>query len=168
MRDAELSGGLVSCLAELSRERLLRRLDIGRLTEGESGRLIERLVGGRVAASVVAAIYQRAQGNPFFTEELARHASASGGEELSIPESVRLTVAAHVRRLSPDAARVLGVAAVFTRPFEFRALQLLAELPEDTVLDALDEALAAGLLTVARAEAESYEFGHDLHRQSLY
>jgi DNA-binding CsgD family transcriptional regulator len=168
MRDAEPSDALVSCLADLTRERLSRPLDIGRLTEDESVALIEHLVGGRVAASVVAAIYEQAQGNPFFTEELARHASASGGEELSIPDSVRLAVAAHVRRLSQDAARVVGVAAVFTRPFEFRALQLVAELPEDTVLDALDEALAAGLLIVARAEAESYEFGHDLVRQSLY
>jgi DNA-binding CsgD family transcriptional regulator len=168
MRDEELADALVGCLAELTRERLLQRLDIGRLSEDESSRLVERLVGGSAAPPLAAAIYEQAQGNPFFTEELARHASASGGEELSIPDSVRLAVAAHVRRLSQDAARVLGVAAVFTRPFEFRALQALAELPEDTVLDALDEALAAGLLAVARAEAESYEFGHHLVRQSLY
>jgi DNA-binding CsgD family transcriptional regulator len=168
MRDEELSDALVGCLAELTRERLLRRLDVGRLSEDESFRLVERLIGGPVAPPLAAVIYEQAQGNPFFTEELARHASASGGEALSIPDSVRLAVAAHVRRLSQDAARVLGVAAVFTRPFEFRALQALAELPEDTVLDALDEALAAGLLAVARAEAESYEFGHDLVRQALY
>jgi DNA-binding CsgD family transcriptional regulator len=168
MRNEELSDALVSCLAELARERLLERLDIGRLSEDESLRLVERLVGAPVSPPVAAAIYEQAQGNPFFTEELARHAAASDREEASIPDTVRLAVAAHVRRLSQDAARVLGVAAVFTRPFEFRTLQALAELPEETVLDALDEALAAGLLRVARAEAESYEFGHDLVRQSLY
>lgn len=168
MRNEELSDALVSSLAELARERLLERLDIARLSEDESGRLVERLVGAPVAPPVAAAIYEQAQGNPFFTEELARHAAASGREDVSIPDSVRVAVAAHVRRLSQDAARLLGVAAVFTRPFEFRALQTLAELPEETVLDAIDEALAAGLLRVARAEAESYEFGHDLVRQSLY
>jgi DNA-binding CsgD family transcriptional regulator len=62
----------------------------------------------------------------------------------------------------------LGVASVFTRPFAFSAVEALAELSEETLLDALDESLAARLLRVARAGMEAYEFGHDLVRQALY
>ena len=51
---------------------------------------------------------------------------------MTIPHSIRLAVNARTRRLSPEAARTLSVASVFTRPLPFRALHALAELP-DTV-----------------------------------
>jgi len=168
MRDGERSEPLVRCLSELTRERLVQRLDIPRLSADESVLLLEHLAGEPVPELLAAAIYAQAQGNAFFTEELARTAYAYEQSEVPIPESIRLAVIARVRRLSPEAARVLGVASVFTRPFAFGAVHALAELSEETVLDALDEALAARLLTIAGAEAEAYAFGHDLVRQSLY
>jgi len=168
MRDEGRSEALVHCLAELTRERLIRRLDVVRLSEDESAQLIEHLVDEAVPELLAAAIYARARGNAFFTEELALDAHAYEQGAVAIPETIRLAISARVRRLSHGAARVLGVASVFTRPLPFPALQALAELPEDTVLDALDEALAARLLSVGRPGSESYEFAHDLVRQSLY
>ena len=168
LRDEEGSKALADCLAELTRERRALRLEIARLDAEESGLLLQRLLGEPVPASLASAIFEQTQGNAFFIEELAQHARGSPSGEWAVPDTIRLAVGAHVRRLSPEAARLLGVASVFTRPFAFGALQALAELPEDTVLDALDEALAARLLRIARSEAESYEFGHDLVRQSIY
>jgi DNA-binding CsgD family transcriptional regulator len=168
MRKGDRSEPLVRCLSELTRERLVRWLEIPRLSEDESVLLLEHLVGESVPESLAAAIYAKAQGNAFFTEELARTAHAYEQGAVAIPESIRIAVGARVRRLSPEAARVLGVASVFTRPFAFGAVQALAMLSEETVLDALDEALVGGLLRVARAGREAYEFGHDLVRQSLY
>lgn len=166
MREEEPSGLLVHCLSALTRERLVRRLVVGRLSEGETAALLEHVVGEPVPESLAAAIFEQAHGNAFFTEELARHAREHGA--WAVTDTVRLAVGARVRRLSPTAARILGIASVFTRPFAFRALQALAELPEEALLDALDEALAARLLSVARAGSESYEFGHALVRQALY
>jgi DNA-binding CsgD family transcriptional regulator len=166
MRDEWRSEILAHCLAELSRGRLLRRLGVSPLGEGDSALLLGQIMGGPVPESVAAAVYAQAQGNAFFTEELARHVHDQGA--VTIPDSVRLAVGARVRRLSSEAARVLGVASVFTRPFRFRAVQALADLSEEAVLDALDEALAARLLAVASARAESYEFSHALVRQALY
>jgi DNA-binding CsgD family transcriptional regulator len=168
MREGQRSDAVVHCLSALTRERLVRRLEIPRLDEDESVLLVEQLIRGPVPESLAAAIYAQAQGNAFFTEELARNAHAYEDGAVTTPDSVRLAVNARIRRLSPETARLLGVASVFTRPFAFRAVQALAELPEETILDALDEALAARLLTVAGAEAESYQFSHDLVRQSLY
>jgi DNA-binding CsgD family transcriptional regulator len=165
LRD-ERSDALARCFAELTRERLLSRFEIAPLNAQESSQLVAELVGTPVADTLAAHIYAHAQGNAFFTEELARQ--VSGGGTVTVPENVRLAVGARVSRLSADAARLLGLASVFTRPFSFRALQALAELPEETLLDSLDEALAAQLLAVARAETESYEFRHALVRQSLY
>jgi DNA-binding CsgD family transcriptional regulator len=168
MRDEAPSEALVRCLSELTRERLVQRLEIAPLSVEESVLLLEHLVGEPVSESLAATIIAQAQGNAFFTEELARHAHVYEQGASTIPDSVLLAVGARVRRLSPEAARILGVASVFTRPFSFDVLQTLAELPEETVLDALDETLAARLLTVAQAAAESYEFAHALIRQSLY
>jgi DNA-binding NarL/FixJ family response regulator len=168
LRDETSSEALADCLAELTRERRALRLEVARLNAEESGLLLQRLLDEPVPASLAGAIFEQTQGNAFFIEELARHARASPTGEWAVPDTIRLAVGAHVRRLSPEAARLLGVASVFTRPFAFGALQALSELPEETVLDALDEALAARLLRIARSEAESYEFGHDLVRQSIY
>jgi DNA-binding CsgD family transcriptional regulator len=168
MRDEGLSEALVQCLAELTRERLMHRFELARLSEDESAQLIEHVVGASIPESLAAAIYTHAHGNAFFTEELARGAHGYEGGAVRIPDSIRLAVRARVRRLSAEAARVLGVASVFTRPLPFGVLPALAELPESTVLDVLDEALAARLLSVARTGSESYEFTHDLVRQSLY
>jgi DNA-binding CsgD family transcriptional regulator len=168
MREDERSEPLVACVTALTRERVLDRLVVRRFGAGESAQLLQRLLGDSIPESLADTIFEQARGNAFFTEELARHAAASADGQAAIPQTIRLAVEARLRRLSPEAARLLSVAAVFTRPFPFGALQALAELDEETVLDALDEALAARLLTVSRAEAESYEFGHDLVRQSLY
>jgi DNA-binding CsgD family transcriptional regulator len=167
MRDNERSEPLVGCVTALTRERLVERMQIARFGRDESALLLERLLEEPVPERLADAIFEQAKGNAFYTEELASHADASADGPLAIPETIRLAVDAHVRRLSPEAARVVGVASAFTRPFPFRALQMLADLPEEAVLDALDEALSARLLAVSRADAESYEFRHDLVRESL-
>jgi DNA-binding CsgD family transcriptional regulator len=164
VRDGELADPVMRCIAELTRERLVQRIDVQPLTAAESAALLELF---DVDTSVAAAIYERALGNPFFTEELARDVRERGTQTLAIPESVRMTVRSRVGRLSAEGSRLLGLASVFTRPFSFAALQALAERPEETLLDAVDEALAAGLLRVARPEDESYDFPHALVRESL-
>ena len=168
LRDEDRSAALVDCLAELTRGRLVERVGVDGLSADESALLVDRLVGEPIPRSLVAAIFQQAQGNAFFTEELARHAQVSESGAWTVPDTIRLAVGARIRRLSPEAARVLSVASVFTRPFTFRALEALAELPEETVLDALDDALEARLVSVAHPSRESYEFGHALVRQALY
>jgi DNA-binding CsgD family transcriptional regulator len=164
VREGELADPVMRCIAELTRERLLHRLDVQPLSAEESAALLDLF---DLDPSLAGAIYERAHGNPFFTEELARDVRERGTQASLTPESVRMTVRSRVGRLSHDAGRVLGLASVFTRPFSFDALQALAERPEETLLDAVDESLAAGLLRVARAEDESYEFAHALVREAL-
>jgi DNA-binding CsgD family transcriptional regulator len=165
MRDVELGPVLERSIADLTREGFLERLDVKPLTESESATLLARLGAEPALAD---RIYDQARGNPFFSEELARHAREHGAGPWTLPAGVRLAVRSRVHRLSSEAGRLLSVASVFTHPFSFAALRALAELPETTMLDALDEALAAGLLVVDRVEHETYEFAHALVRQALY
>ena len=77
---------LVHVLATMTRRGGTRRLWMHGLTEQETAELLERAAAGSVPATTVATIYRRAEGNPFYTAELAQlitegdgTASRSGG-----------------------------------------------------------------------------------------
>ena len=67
-------------------------------------------------------------------------------------------------RLSEATSRVLGLAAVIGRQFDVALLAKIAEASEDAVLDALDEATAAALVSEVRGSAEQFTFRHALIR----
>jgi DNA-binding CsgD family transcriptional regulator len=163
VRDEDLEPAVASCLAELTRTRLGHRIDVSPLDQDSSAALLDRFGLSALAPEIFA----RAQGNPFFTEELARHVERRDAD-WAIPATVRLAVRSRVARLSTETARAVALAAVFTHPFSFAALAELTELDEETLLDALDEALGSGLLRVAAADREAYEFSHALVREALY
>jgi DNA-binding NarL/FixJ family response regulator len=108
-----------------------------------------------------------AGGNPFFAIELARSIhrgdDSPTGATLPVPRSLRDDV---VRRrsaeLSPAAAETLLVATAVARP---RTPVLQAALPQMPVDDALDEGVAAGLVTVSRGEVR---FTHPVFRSAIY
>ena len=54
-----------------------------------------------------------------------------GSDELDVPEGVRMVVAARLRRLGDDGARVLGSAAVLGRVFSFELLQSAGGTPRE-------------------------------------
>ncbi|MFL5758329.1 MAG: AAA family ATPase [Thermomicrobiales bacterium] len=125
-------------------------------------------------------IHAETNGNPFYIEELVRHLVeegklvrdgsgliAPGGlTELGIPDSVRQLVTRRLTHLSPDAERMLTHAAVFPDGFEFAVLPPLTGLPEDALLDAVDETLAARLIQPA-SDIERYDFVHAIVRHAL-
>src|SRR4051812_41173924 len=107
---------------------------------------------------------------PFFGGErggpLPRRAEAPGGGGGRPPETIRQAVALRLAGLSAEARRMLELAAVFTAGFGFGDLVALTDLDEDTLLDCLDEALAAEV--VRPVAAERYDFAHSLVRHTLY
>jgi predicted ATPase len=88
--------------------------------------------------------------------------------ELDIPEGVRQVVGQRVARLSRDTAELLRLASGFTGGFDFDVLRLLCGLPEDPLLDSLDEALHAGLIRVLVERLPRYQFAHAIVRHALY
>jgi predicted ATPase len=66
---------------------------------------------------------------------------------------VREVIGRRLGRLSEATSRVLGLAAVIGRQFDVALLATIAETSEDAVLDALEEATAAALVTEVRAAA---------------
>ncbi len=164
---------LASVLANLRREGLAERLLLGPLTMAESAELVEALAGAVPAASVLEVIERQAEGNPLFITELVSELASDGHDltrpdtaaaALAVPESVRELTERHLVRLSAAANRVLHMAAVLGDGFTLEELSAaLGEHPE-SVLAALEEALAAGML---HEDDTAYQFSHALVRQAV-
>src|SRR4029453_1736252 len=87
---------------------------------------------------------------------------------LGIPEGVKEAIGRRLSRLSADTNKVLGLAAVIGREFDLTLLSRIAELVEDAILDALDEAAAAAVVAEVVGETDRYAFTHALIRATLY
>lgn len=131
---------------------------------------------------LVAAFFDRTEGNPFFVEEVFRHLVEEGKmfdpqgkicsglqtEEWRVPRSVRLVIRRRLERMSKAARNVLATAAVIGRSFSLLLLEDLGEPHSDAVLDAIEEAERAHLVSVEPAGREAhYRFVHELVRQTL-
>src|SRR5207248_6296868 len=86
--------------------------------------------------------------------------------ELHIPRSVQDAVRQRTDQLSESARRVLTLAAVAGRRFDFGLLQQLTHDDEQQLLVLMKELMAAQL--VVEESAERFAFRHALTRQAIY
>ena len=89
-------------------------------------------------------------------------------QQFGLPEGVKDVIARRLARLDPQAMEWLRVAAVIGRDFDADLLERVVSLDEDGFLNALDEALAAGLVVESPRRPGLYSFSHALIRETLY
>jgi class 3 adenylate cyclase/tetratricopeptide (TPR) repeat protein len=184
-RDSELDAGrpLSRTFGELIRRRLAVHLPLRRLPEETVAQLLTGLAGQPVPPRLVEVIYAGTDGNPFFTEEVFKHLAEEGrlfdaghqfrtdvsASELAVPDTVRLVVKSRLGRLSDDATKVLGAAAVLGRVFSFEPLQQVEEISEDDLLDLLEAAERSGLISAVDDTDgdDRFLFAHELIRQTV-
>ncbi|MDQ3987153.1 MAG: AAA family ATPase [Actinomycetota bacterium] len=183
-RDVELDASrpLARAIDSLVRQRLGKRMGLPRLDLRGVETMLERLGGSPPPPSLVGAIYHETDGNAFFVEEVFQHLLEEGRlfdedgawrsdlpiEELVVPESVRLVIGRRLERLSPVARKALTVGAVAGKNFDFSVLQAAAEAEADALLDAMDEAESARIVTSQSSGPDvQFSFGHELIRQTL-
>ena len=179
-RDIELPPAhpLRSVLNDLQREQSIETLTVQPLTDEQIRALISPL-----PEPVAQRIQARAAGNPFFAEELARNVSdtpalaSNPSAALDLPTTLPDTISAvldlRLGRISSDCQRLLVRAAVLGGSFEFSALRALESgsnaSDEDTLLDLLEEALQAGMLSEEGSGTRiTYHFWHPLLVSHLY
>ena len=179
-RDIELPAThpLRSVMNDLQREQSIETLTVQPLTDVQIRALISPLPD-----PVAQRIQARAAGNPFFAEELARNISdtpafasnPSAALDLSatMPDTIAAVLDLRMGRISSDCQRLLVRAAVLGGSFEFSALRALESGPnasdEDTLLDLLEEALQAGMLSEEGSGTRiTYHFWHPLLVSHLY
>lgn len=162
-------------------------LELNPLSDQDSGRLLAGLLEIEPGDEVKRMVLEKAEGNPFFVEEVVRTliecgavVREEGGEgpgrwrvenkiqEITIPDNVQTLVMARIDRLGEAERYVLQVAAVIGRSFERPVLaEVLGEKePLDQRLQVLEE---AGILQVtARSPQVEYTFRHALTHETLY
>jgi DNA-binding SARP family transcriptional activator/tetratricopeptide (TPR) repeat protein len=165
---------LTEALGELVREPVTRTLELAGLPERDVARFIELTCGEAPSETLVLTICEDTEGNPFFVGEIVRLLEAEGrlgDADLSrptIPQSVRDVIARRLRHLSKECNRVLVLASVLGREFSLEALAHLAGASEDDLLDTLDQAMAAGVISDVPGSPSRLRFAHVLIRDTLY
>ncbi|NGN64024.1 AAA family ATPase [Streptomyces sp. A7024] len=150
-------------LAELDRMRVVTRLDLRRLTREE---VRAQLAGIRDLAepepALVARVFDRTDGNPFFVEELV----SSGGDRLS--ESLRDLLLVRIEELPDHAQRVVRMAGEGGDLVEYGLLAAVTAMPEDELLDALRAAVAGCVLVPdVSCGRDAYRWRHALLREAV-
>ena len=158
---------------ELRRRHALDEVSLAPLDETSTAALLERELGGKPSRPLVRTVHDRAQGLPFFVEELASALSkearlqkgAAGlelaeGSEVTVPETVRDAVLLRSGDLSAEGRAAAEAAAIAGERFE---LESLVELTSE---DGIGELLEAGL--IAECGEGRAAFRHALVREALY
>jgi DNA-binding SARP family transcriptional activator len=173
--DMPLTGPTAEALQRLGRGQYVERLPLSGLSDPEIAELAQGLSGRELAGELVRAIRVETAGNPFFVLEVVRELSDSDRTasvlslaQAEVPERVRDVVNLRMARLADATLRLLTVAAVIGSEFELAQLELISDLDGDDLATALDEAVAAALLTeTAEGDSESFSFSHALLRRTL-
>jgi tetratricopeptide (TPR) repeat protein len=128
------------------------------------------LRAGRLIDLVTEEIVAKADGNPFFLEQLALHAGEARGlrSDLMVPNTIHDVVMARIDRLPEETKQLLQIASVIGREFSFRLLR--AVWGERSPLEALLNELSHLEFVYERVETEGsvHVFRHALTQETAY
>ena len=167
-----------SLLNSLYREHLSETLNLSPLSKDATAKIVSQTLSGEAETSLIEAIHEIAEGNPFFTQEITRALLKSNQleeqngkwilkstTELHAPADLGELLRERVARLGSQVESALTCAAVAGREFDFETLRFMIALADGDLLDALDSSLTAHFL---EETATGYRFRHALIRQTLY
>ncbi|MGO8960935.1 MAG: helix-turn-helix transcriptional regulator [Streptosporangiaceae bacterium] len=157
--EAPLPAHVIDWLAQVRGAADTQEIAVPPMSLAEVGQLAVDMAGEPVPPRVVDELYRRAEGNPFFTEQLVAAALASPAESgLDVPPALpgRLAalLAGRAARCAGDARAVLAGLAVAGRPLAEALLSAVTGLQLAAVRGGLRELAASRLLadeTVAGA-----------------
>jgi DNA-binding CsgD family transcriptional regulator/tetratricopeptide (TPR) repeat protein len=150
-------------LAEHERLRWVERVELRTFTQSELNAQLAGILGGPPELEFAVRLFERSEGNAFFSEELLA-ASAAGDAQL--PQTIRDALMLRVEALSTPTQEVLRAAAVVGRRVTHPLLAAVADLPEAELTPALREAVAHQLLA-QDADGASYAFRHALLAETI-
>jgi DNA-binding SARP family transcriptional activator/tetratricopeptide (TPR) repeat protein len=181
----QMSDQLRSALADVERSEV-SHLQLTGLDEAELAELVvaaTRAVSDPELRRVTGRLRDDTAGNPLYASQLVRHwmdlGRAAGSHEGQrgrptmvmpdgVPPSLREVVWSRVRTLGQDVFAVLAAASVLGLEFPEDVLLETLDLPEATVIGALDIAVAAGILIDLRSVRRAMRFVHGLVANAMY
>ena len=178
---------------QVAQERVPQRCTLIRLrplSHQDSRQLVSNLLNVRqLPLAVAQVILTKAEGNPFFVEEIIRSLIDSGAvvrddggwratplvERITVPDTLRGVIMARLDRLDDEPRHLLQTAAVIGRIFSYPVLALVTRRAVAPGASAPSEGvLRQQLLTLQQAELirqrgeEEYIFKHALTREVAY
>ena len=159
------------------------QLTLHPLAHGEATTLLHRAAGGQLPAELEEPILTKAEGSPFFIEEITRALFDEGYlvreqdgvrltrpvGEMTIPGTVQEVVAARLDRLSPSAKHVAQVAAALGRQFSRTQLRQLLDSEEISVEQELAELERRGLIHNRNVlDSDELRFGESITQEVAY
>ena len=172
--DVERDPELAAAFADLGREPIHRRIELGGLEKTDIARFVKATTGTTPSTSVVDTVHHMTDGNPFFVAETVRLLAEDGRLEtvaaagVGLPQGVREAIGRRFHALSDECKEVLSVASVIGRSFVPKVVEAATEIDGDRLLDVLDEAASARILEEVDGVPGAYSFAHALTRETLY
>ncbi|HVU50567.1 MAG TPA: protein kinase [Polyangia bacterium] len=162
----------------LWRERDVQRVTLRGLTRRASRELVQQVLGDGLDDETMSWLLERADGNPFYLEELIR--AVATGARASLPETVLGMVQARLDALGEDPRRVLRAASVFGETFTRAGVSALLSDRDRQILPMCLDVLVTRELVSPRegggadgdgdadASGREFVFRHALLRDAAY
>lgn len=183
-RDTELQPGspLARTIEQFTRLTPCEHLSLRSLDQAGVSLLLAGLSGSDPPPRLVDLVFNETEGNPLFVHEVYRYLADERRlfddegrwrldvrvGEVDVPRGVRLVIGRRIQRVSEGCRRALTFAAIIGRVFDFDLLREVSEMTEANLLDAMDEAERAHLVTSAPDRGGALMmFTHELIRQTL-
>jgi tetratricopeptide (TPR) repeat protein len=177
----EWSSEFRDLLESLRREHTSTRIALHRLSDDDVHHIIEASIGRHAPPSLTRLVTKHTEGNPLFVVEMLKHLDETGAltvcedwnrphtlADVGLPEGIRQLIGRRLERLDLTTRRLLTLAAVMGRGFRLSDIEALVDVGEDAVLDAMDEALTASIVTEEAGAPGNFSFTHTLIREALY
>ena len=154
---------------------------IGPLPSAQMVKLAQALLGDDESLhGVRAALLDRADGNPFFLEQMVMtlvdggsllgppgaYRCTSGQSPLGVPASIMAVIGARVDRLPAEAKASLEAAAIVGEPLLSSVVAAMRNIDEAAAESHLRQAMSGGLIAVSTS-AGAYAFRHGLVQESV-
>jgi tetratricopeptide (TPR) repeat protein len=156
---------------DLWQERELSRVKLKKLDRRAAERIVKAVLGADVSADRIGDLVERADGNPFFLEELLR--SAAEGRWDALPQTVLAVVTTRLQALDPTSRKLLRAASVFGEAFWSTGVDALVGSSSATSTEQLLAELSRKELVALREPSRfpghpEYSFRHALVREAAY
>jgi transcriptional regulator with AAA-type ATPase domain/tetratricopeptide (TPR) repeat protein len=140
------------------------------LAPEESRQVVESMLGrDDVPPAIFDAVVAKAEGNPFFLEELTRGLRDQEPATVTVPDTIQEVLLGRIDRLDPEDKRLLHVAAVIGRDVPWALLQAVSNTPADTLRARFQRLQAAEFLYENGIAAETgYTFKHSLIQEVIH
>jgi DNA-binding CsgD family transcriptional regulator len=166
--EVPLDAPVADWLTNVRRNVAVEEIRLGPLSYAQVAEQVSELVGRPVPVGLAEEVYARAEGHPFFTEQLVAAAVTDSGrpaQPVPLPARLAELLIARVGRYGTDAHAVLNALAVAGRPLTEELLGEVTGLDPRTLGSVLRELTAAQLL--AALALEGHRLRHELLGEAL-